>query len=75
MMEVTITKIEVDAPVRALNMRPWYITLNGQPVDTVWFKEDLGSWYVKRTLIERDGYPEGIQVSTEVSTVLPKETV
>jgi hypothetical protein len=40
----------------------WNVYLNGRVIDSVFFDKDCDEWYVKRALINHDGYNPSIQV-------------
>ena len=40
----------------------WDVYLNGREIDTVWYDPDCDAEYVKRTLVDHDGYHPGIVV-------------
>ena len=43
--------------------RTWEVQLGFHHIDTVYFTPDCDAEYVRKSLIEHDGYPEGIMVS------------
>jgi hypothetical protein len=40
----------------------WNVYLNGRIIDSVFYDKDCDAWYVKRTLVNHDGYNPGIIV-------------
>ena len=40
----------------------WDVILNGKVVDTVWYTKDCDADYVRRSLIDHDGYNPNITV-------------
>lgn len=40
----------------------WDVILNGKVIDTVWFNKDCDADYVRRSLIDHDGYHYRITV-------------
>lgn len=40
----------------------WDVILNGRVIDTVWFTKDCDADYVRRSLIDHDGYHPSITV-------------
>ena len=38
-------------------MKAWDIIRNGRVIDTVFYDADCELWYVRKGLIEHDGYP------------------
>lgn len=40
----------------------WDVILNGKVVDTVWYTKDCDADYVRRSLINHDGYNPNITV-------------
>jgi hypothetical protein len=45
--------------------RAWEVLRGSQVIDTVFFDPDCDEDYVRRALIEHDGYPDDIVVSTQ----------
>lgn len=43
-------------------MKAWHVYFKGRWLDTVFYTHDCGAEYVKRTLVNHDGYPPGIVV-------------
>ena len=41
----------------------WNVYHNGKLIDTVFFTKDCDADYVKRALVNHDGYPSDIRVS------------
>jgi len=41
----------------------WNVYLSGKLLDTVWFDADCDEWYVRRALIDHDGYDPMITVT------------
>jgi len=46
-------------------MTGWDVILKGKVIDTVFYDNDCDAEYVRRGLIEHDGYDPGIKVSFE----------
>ena len=42
--------------------RAWEVQLGLYHIDTVYFNPDCDAEYVRKSLVEHDGYPEGIKV-------------
>jgi hypothetical protein len=40
----------------------WDVILNGKVVDTVWYTKDCDADYVRRSLVDHDGYNPNITV-------------
>ena len=40
----------------------WDVILNGKVVDTVWYTKDCNADYVRRSLVDHDGYNPNITV-------------
>ena len=40
----------------------WDVILNGKVVDTVWYTKDCDADYVRRSLVDHDGYDTNITV-------------
>lgn len=40
----------------------WDVILNGKVIDTVWFTKDCDADYIRRSLIDHDGYHPNITV-------------
>jgi hypothetical protein len=45
-----------------MGSRAWNVYHNGKLFDTVWFAVDCDHDYVKRALIDHDGYPVDITI-------------
>ena len=45
-----------------MSSRGWTVKLNGKVIDTVFFDRDCDSDYVKRSLVDHDGYNPNINV-------------
>ena len=43
-------------------MKAWDVIRNGRVIDTVFYDADCELWYVRKGLIEHDGYPSDIIV-------------
>jgi hypothetical protein len=43
-------------------MKAWDVIRNGRVIDTVFYDADCELWYVRKGLIEHDGYPVDIIV-------------
>lgn len=41
---------------------PWNVYLDGHCIDTCWFDADCDADYVRRALVEHDGYDRRIRV-------------
>jgi len=46
-------------------MNAWDVYHNENLIDIVFFDDDCDEWYVKKALIEHDGYPLDILVEVE----------
>jgi hypothetical protein len=46
-------------------MKAWDVKLNGETIDTVFYDDDCDADYVRRGLIEHDGYDSAIEVECE----------
>lgn len=46
-------------------MRRWVVTLGPRHIDTVFFDPDCDEEYVRRSLLDHDGYDPRIEVWTE----------
>lgn len=44
------------------NMKAWDVYRNGRLIDTVYYTANCSASYVKKTLIDHDGYNSGIVV-------------
>jgi hypothetical protein len=53
-----------------MKQNAWDVTLNGNLIDTVFFDQNCDEDYVRKSLIEHDGYDPGIQVWHEVDRKL-----
>jgi hypothetical protein len=40
----------------------WDVILNGKIIDTVWYTKDCDADYVRRSLVDHDGYNPNITV-------------
>lgn len=47
-------------------MQAWDVIRNGKIIDTVFYDKDCTLWYVRKGLIEHDGYPVDIIVRKAV---------
>ena len=47
-------------------MQAWDVIRNGKVIDTVFYDRDCELWYVRKGLIEHDGYPVDIIVRKAV---------
>ena len=47
-------------------MQAWDVIRNGRVIDTVFYDKDCTLWYVRKGLIEHDGYPVDIVVQKAV---------
>ena len=47
-------------------MQAWDVIRNGKVIDTVFYDRDCTLWYVRKGLIEHDGYPVDIVVQKAV---------
>lgn len=47
-------------------MNSWNVVVDGQVIDTVFYHSSCDADYVRRTLIEHDGYPGDIEVELEI---------
>ena len=45
-----------------MSMQPWDVILNGKVIDTVYYLPDCDAEYVRRRLIDHDGYDSNISV-------------
>jgi hypothetical protein len=48
------------------DMQAWDVIRNGKVIDTVFYDRDCELWYVRKGLIEHDGYPVDIIVRKAV---------
>jgi len=44
-------------PLKEQSMKAWDVIRNGKVIDTVFYDADCELWYVRKGLIEHDGYP------------------
>jgi hypothetical protein len=49
-----------------MKMQAWDVIRNGRVIDTVFYDADCELWYVRKGLIEHDGYPCDIIVRAAV---------
>jgi hypothetical protein len=48
------------------DMKAWDVIRNGRVIDTVFYDRDCELWYVRKGLIEHDGYPVDIIVKPAI---------
>ena len=51
---------------KEMAMQAWDVIRNGKIIDTVFYDRDCTLWYVRKGLIEHDGYPVDIVVQKAV---------
>lgn len=56
-------------------MQAWDVELDGELIDTVFYDSDCDADYVKRGLIDHDGYDSRIEVVKVVKTSIPHRTI
>lgn len=52
----------METEIQTLKMRAWVVMFGPQELNVVYFTDDCDADYVRRSLVDHDGYPPGIKV-------------